>query len=38
MTAVHEYLKKHPELRIDKTIDHKLKVSVAPDGYLNRIS
>jgi cephalosporin hydroxylase len=37
-TAVWEYLKTHPEFEIDKQIDHKLLISVAPDGYLRRIS
>ena len=37
-TAVHEWLKNHPELKIDKDIDNKLSISVAPDGYLQRIS
>lgn len=36
-TAVGEYLKTHPEFEIDKEIDHKLLISVAPDGYLKRI-
>ena len=36
-TAVWEYLKTHPEFEIDKTIDNKLLISVAPDGYLKRI-
>jgi cephalosporin hydroxylase len=35
-TAVWEYLKAHPEFSIDKSIDHKLLISVAPDGYLLR--
>jgi cephalosporin hydroxylase len=35
-TAVWEYLKTHPEFEIDKDIDHKLLVSVAPEGYLVR--
>ncbi len=35
-TAVWEYLKSHPEFSIDKSIDHKLLISVAPDGYLLR--
>ncbi|MFM2008469.1 MAG: hypothetical protein RIR02_419 [Pseudomonadota bacterium] len=35
-TAVWEYLKIHPEFQIDKSIDHKLLISVAPDGYLMR--
>jgi cephalosporin hydroxylase len=36
-TAVWEYLRSHPEFEIDKSIDHKLLISVAPDGYLKRI-
>jgi cephalosporin hydroxylase len=36
-TAVHEWLKSHPEFEIDKDIDNKLLISVAPDGYLKRI-
>lgn len=36
-TAVWEYLKTHPEFEIDKNIDHKLLISVAPDGYLKRV-
>ncbi|ABB56086.1 cephalosporin hydroxylase family protein [Synechococcus elongatus] len=36
-TAVHEWLKSHPEFAIDKDIDNKLLISVAPDGYLKRI-
>ncbi|MBK5929950.1 cephalosporin hydroxylase family protein [Halochromatium salexigens] len=36
-TAVHQYLKTHPEFEIDKQIDHKLLISVAPDGYLQRV-
>jgi len=35
-TAVWEFLKTHPEFEIDKQIDHKLLISVAPDGYLKR--
>jgi len=35
-TAVWEYLRKHPSFEIDKQIDHKLLISVAPDGYLKR--
>lgn len=33
-TAVHEYLKTCDRFVIDKAIDNKLMVSVAPDGYL----
>ncbi len=36
-TSVWEYLKTHPEFEINKNIDHKLLISVAPDGYLKRI-
>lgn len=36
-TAVWEYLKKHPEFEIDKSIQDKLLITVAPDGYLKRI-
>lgn len=35
-TAVWEYLKTHPEFDVDKTIQHKLLITVAPDGYLKR--
>ena len=37
-TAVWEYLKSHPEFEIDKNIQHKLLITVAPDGYLKRVS
>jgi cephalosporin hydroxylase len=37
-TAVYEFLKSHPEFIIDRDIDNKLLVSVAPEGYLKRIS
>jgi cephalosporin hydroxylase len=36
-TAVWEYLKTHSEFEIDKNIQHKLLITVAPDGYLRRI-
>ena len=36
-TAVWEYLKTHPEFEIDKSIDHKLLISVAPDGDVKRV-
>lgn len=36
-TAVWEYLKTHPEFVIDKQIQDKLLITVAPDGYLKRI-
>lgn len=35
-TAVWEYLKTHPEFEIDKSIQDKLLITVAPDGYLKR--
>ena len=37
-TAVWEYLKSHPEFEIDKGIQHKLLITVAPDGYLKRVA
>jgi len=36
-TAVWEFLQSNPDFIIDKQIDHKLLISVAPDGYLKRI-
>jgi cephalosporin hydroxylase len=36
-TAVWEYLKAHPEFEIDKSIQNKLLITVAPDGYLKRV-
>ena len=36
-TAVHDFLKHNNDFIIDKKIDNKLLVSVAPDGYLKRI-
>ncbi|HJV61639.1 MAG TPA: cephalosporin hydroxylase family protein [Albitalea sp.] len=36
-TAVFKYLESHPEFEIDKSIDHKLLVTVAPDGFLRRV-
>ena len=36
-TAVHKWLKSHTEFEIDKDIDSKLLISVAPNGYLKRI-
>lgn len=37
-TAVYEWLKSHDEFEIDKDIDNKLLISVAPDGYLRRVA
>lgn len=38
MTAVDAYLVNHPEFESDTEIDAKLQISVAPRGYLRRIS
>jgi cephalosporin hydroxylase len=35
-TAVWSFLESHPEFEIDKTIQNKLLITVAPDGYLRR--
>ena len=35
-TAVRRYLTGHPEFEVDRSIQHKLLVTVAPDGYLRR--
>jgi len=37
-TAVWEYLQTHPEFASNQQMDHKLLISVAPDGYLKRIT
>ena len=37
-TAVWEYLKSHPELKIDRSVHEKLLITVAPDGYLKRVA
>ncbi len=37
-TAVKEFLCTHPEFEINKNIQNKLLISVAPEGYLRRIS
>lgn len=36
-TAVWEYVKNHPEFEIDKSIQHKLLITVAPGGWLKRV-
>jgi cephalosporin hydroxylase len=36
-TALWEYLKTHPEFEIDTSIQNKLLITVAPDGYLKRV-
>jgi len=37
-TAVWEFLKQNPNFEIDNSIDSKLLISVAPEGYLKRIN
>lgn len=37
-TAVWKYVEKHPEFEIDRSIDQKLMITVAPDGFLRRRS
>ena len=36
-TAVHKYLTTHTEFEIDKRIQNKIQITVAPDGFLTRI-
>jgi cephalosporin hydroxylase len=36
-TAVYEFLKQHTNFEIDHSIDNKLLISVAPEGYLKRV-
>jgi cephalosporin hydroxylase len=36
-TAVWQWLTTHPDFEIDRTIQDKLQLTVAPDGYLRRI-
>ena len=35
-SAVKKYLTDHPEFEINKSIQNKLLLTVAPDGYLKR--
>jgi len=37
-SAVRVFLKDHPEFEIDKVMDNKLLITVAPDGFLKRIA
>lgn len=37
-SAVHEYLKTHPEFVIDQDLQNKLMITLVPDGYLKRVS
>jgi cephalosporin hydroxylase len=36
-TAVWEFLKSNTDFEIDKTVENKLLITVAPDGYLKRV-
>lgn len=36
-TAVWVYLKSHPEFELDKEMENKLLITVAPDGFLKRV-
>ena len=36
-TATREFLKGNSDFEIDTKIDHKLLISVAPEGYLKRV-
>ncbi len=35
-TALHEYLRNHPEFEIDRSMDDKILITSAPDGFLRR--
>ena len=37
-TAVREFLREHPEFEIDKAIESKLLITVAPEGFLKRVA
>jgi cephalosporin hydroxylase len=37
-TAVYEFLKTNSDFIIDKDVEHKLLITVAPDGYLKKIT
>ena len=37
LTAVQQFLASNNEFVIDEAINHKLLISVAPDGYLKRV-
>jgi cephalosporin hydroxylase len=37
MTALQEWLPTHPEFEVDRSMDAKLQISVAPNGYLRRV-
>ena len=38
MTAITEFLQNHPEFQVDESISDKLQITVAPKGYLRRVS
>jgi cephalosporin hydroxylase len=37
-TAVKSFLQTHPEFAVDRDMEHKLMVTVAPDGFLKRVA
>ncbi len=37
-TAVRKFLKSHPAFEVDRSIQDKLLITVAPDGYLKRVA
>lgn len=37
-TAVWEFLRSHPEFEIDRSVQYKLLITAAPDGFLRRLS
>jgi cephalosporin hydroxylase len=37
LSALREWLPRHPEFEIDRSIDERLLVSVAPEGYVRRL-
>ena len=37
-TAIWKYLETHNEFEIDRTVQNKLLVTVAPDGFLKRVA
>jgi cephalosporin hydroxylase len=37
-TAVWEFLRSHPEFQLDKSVEDKLLVTSAPDGFLRRVA
>ncbi len=36
-TAVHEFVKSHPNFEIDRAMSNKLMISAVPDGFLRRV-